>query len=313
MTSELPHEPGPILVAGLSPAWQKTLFFDSFSLGSVNRAREALWSSSGKVLNAAVAVAELAEPCMALAPLGGPGMGAIGREFEQRGIAHRWIRTEAATRVCTTVIESDVGRMTEAVEEGTPLTETELDEFEGAFREESARAAATILIGSLPKGTPHEYYRRLCASAKSPLILDFRGPGLVGTLDLGPFLVKPNREELEQTVGRPLRTRDEVLAAMRELNAAGATWVVVTDGAEPIRATSLGEVFEIEPIRVERPVNPLGCGDAMAAAFAVGLRRGLPFQSMLKLAVAAAAVNLEARLPCRPLDRRKVEELAGHI
>ena len=70
-------------MAGLSPAWQKTLFFESFTIGQVNRAREALWSSSGKVLNAAVAVAELGEPCVTLAPLGGPGLTEIDREFQK--------------------------------------------------------------------------------------------------------------------------------------------------------------------------------------------------------------------------------------
>ena len=305
-------ELGPILVAGLSPAWQKTLTFGTFMLGSVNRALKSQWSASGKVLNAAVAVAELGEPCVTVAPLGGAGLEAIDAEFRSRAIAHRWIKTQAATRVCTTIIEENTNQMTEAVEEGTPLTGQELAAFEDVFREEAQKAAVIILIGSLPQGTPDEFYRQLARHAKSPLILDFRGPGLIQTLSLKPFVIKPNREELEETVGRPLENRDAVIAAMRELNGRGATWVVVTDGSRPVLATSNEEVIEIDPIRVENAVSPLGCGDAMAAAFAVGIRRGQPFETAFRLGVAAAAVNLQQRLPCRPLDRRRIEALAAN-
>lgn len=248
---------------------------------------------------------------MAIAPLGGPGLLEINREFLERRIDHRWVETEVPTRVCTTIVEEGTGRMTEAVEEGAPLSESELDAFERTFAEEASSACATILIGSLPKGTPDTFYRRLARHCRGPMILDFRGRGLIAALDLNPFIVKPNRQELQQTLGRRLESRDEVISAMRELNAAGAEWVVVTDGSEPILATSREEVRRIDPIPVGNPVNPLGCGDAMAAAFAVGIRRGWDFDQALRLAVAAAAVNVEQSLPCRPLDRGRIERLAA--
>ena len=60
-----------ILAAGLSPAWQQFLVFDSFRYGEVNRAREAHWCTAGKVCNAGNAAHHLGGPSLTLVPAGG--------------------------------------------------------------------------------------------------------------------------------------------------------------------------------------------------------------------------------------------------
>ena len=61
-----------ILTAGLSPAWQQMLCVSELAVGQVNRAKEAHWSSSGKVLNVALALHHLGADVSTLAVLGGP-------------------------------------------------------------------------------------------------------------------------------------------------------------------------------------------------------------------------------------------------
>ncbi len=203
-----------ILAAGLTPAWQQVLVFDAFRFGEVNRAREARWCASGKVFNVGIALHLLGGPSLTLAPVGGPGLLPIEREFEELGISHRWVVTEAPTRVCTTLIDRSSGKITELVENGQPLSVDELGKFRRAYVDEAARADVAILTGSLPAGTPESYYRELVALTPCPAILDFRGPGLLACLDLRPLVVKPNREELAQTVGRPLESDADLLDAM---------------------------------------------------------------------------------------------------
>ena len=70
-----------ILSAGLTPAWQQIMVFDRLRPGEVNRAREAVWCGSGKVLNAGLAAHHLGGPSLTLAPLGGPPLAEIEREF----------------------------------------------------------------------------------------------------------------------------------------------------------------------------------------------------------------------------------------
>jgi len=301
-----------ILCAGLTPAWQQILVFDSFRYGEVNRASQAHWCASGKVFNAGIAAHHLGGPSRTLAPVGGPPMEQIDREFGQMRLPVRFVVTRAATRVCTTIIDRATGTITELVENGRPLGTAELDEFRQAYAEEAAKADVAVIIGSLPVGTPASFYRDLVERTPGAAILDFRGDGLLSVLDLKPYVVKPNREELGRTVGRPLESDDELVAAMRSVNERGAQWVVITQGSEPVWVTSSTEVYRLHPPPVDPIVNPIACGDAMAAAIAWATRDGREIVDAVRLGVAAAGENLRQLLPSR-LSPARVRERAKSV
>jgi 1-phosphofructokinase family hexose kinase len=296
-----------ILAAGLTPAWQQILEVDSLQWGAVNRARAAHWCASGKVLNAGRALHSLGADSRTLCVLGGNTGRNMADEFASGGAAARWIETAAPTRVCTTILNQATSETTELVENAAPLTEQELNAFKQAFREESAAADVVILTGSLPQGTPTDYCRRLLSSVTCRVILDIRGPELISVLQLRPFLVKPNRHELAATLGRSIDTKADLLAAMRELNRRGAEWVVVTNGPDEVLASSEEDTFGLQPPTVAT-VNPIGCGDCLAAGLAVGLVEGRSIEVALRFGMASAAHNAEQLLPSR-LDRRRVHIL----
>jgi len=301
-----------ILSAGLSPAWQQFLLFDSFRYGEVNRAREAHWCTAGKVTNAGNAAHHLGGPSLTLAPAGGQPLLEMDREFEQLGVPRRWIETRAATRVCTTILDRAADTMTELVENARPLRQGELDAYLAAYAEEAARAEIVVLTGSLPDGTPASYYRELVERTPCPMVLDFRGEGLLSVLEFKPLVVKPNREELAATVGHTLDDDDSLLKAMRSLNACGATWVVITQGADPVWATSASETYRFFPPPADQIVNPIACGDCTAAAIAWAVRDGRKMVDAVKLGIAAAGENLRQLLPSR-LDLARVELLAQRV
>jgi tagatose 6-phosphate kinase len=288
-----------ILAAGLTPAWQQILVFDEVHWGEVNRARQAVWCGSGKVLNAGVALHHLGGSSLTLSPLGGTPLAEIEREFADLGVPRRFIPTRAATRVCTTLIDRATGQITELVENGRPLGADETAAFRTTFAEEAARAEVVVLTGSLPEGAQVGLYRDLVAAARARLVLDFRGEGLLSVLDLKPYVVKPNREELGQTLGRSLDDDGDLLAAMRELNRRGAESVVVTEGAKAVWVTSVNETYRFTPPRVAEVVNPIGCGDCLAAGIAWATRRGDSIVDAVRFGLGAAADNLGQLLPGR--------------
>ena len=301
-----------ILTTGLTPAWQQILLFDSFHEGRVNRAREAHWTASGKVFNAGIGVHSLGEPSLALATLGGPVQAQMERELKELGVPWRSVQTESATRVCTTIVDRAGGRVTELVENGRPLLPDELDAFRRAYAEEVAKADVAIVIGSLPVETPATFYRDLVELTPCPVVLDFRGEGLLSVLDLEPYVVKPNREELAQTMGRSLDTDQDLVDAMRRLNDRGAQWVVITQGDNPVWVTSAKETYRLQPPKIDRIVSPIGCGDAMAAAIACATRQGCDPVEAIRRGIAAAADNLSGLLSCR-LDASRVKELSAFV
>lgn len=288
-----------ILSAGLSPAWQQTLVFDSFEQGEVNRAAEAHWCASGKVINAGVAAHRLSGAGRILATAGGRALAEMEDDLTRLGIVHRWVETAMPTRVCTTIVDRRCNRITELVENARPISETEQEEFLAALADDVAAADAAILIGSLPDGVPVSLYPRALAHAPCPVVLDFRGPGLLECLELKPLVVKPNRQELAQTIGSELHDDRQLLAAMRSLNEQGARWVLVTQGAGPAFLTSPDKAYRLTAPPAKRVVNPIGCGDAMAAGLAWGAASGHDMLQAARLGMAAAQHNLRSLLPGR--------------
>jgi len=300
-----------IIAAGLSPAWQQILSFDSLRWGEVNRAGEAHWCASGKVLNVGIALAHLRAEALTIAPLGGPARQPIANEFARLGGSGRWIEVDSPTRVCTTLIESAGGRTTELVENAARLSPAELARFEAAYLSAVDAAEAVVLTGSMPLGTPVDLFRRLLDETRAAAILDIRGPELAAALDCRPFLVKPNREELGHTVGHSLDSDAALRRAMLELNERGAQWVVVSQGKDAVWASSSGKCYRLEPPLV-RVVNAIGSGYFLAAGIALQIARRCEPLAAIRYGLAAASLNATVLLPGR-VDPGEVESLAESV
>lgn len=65
---------------------------------------------------------------------------------------------------------------------------------------------------------------------------------------------------------------------------------MVSLGADGALAVTEEGVWHGQPPKI-KPVNTVGCGDSMVAAFAVGMARGLSTEETLKYAVAVSAAN----------------------
>lgn len=291
-----------ILATGLTPAWQQILLFRQFIPGEVNRARSALGCASGKVLNVGSALNSLGVAAKTLCLVGGHTGDQIRADYKTLGIDVRWIDSQVPTRTCTTILDEATGLTTELVENSGSIPEQELNQFFDAFVEESRSATLVVLSGSLPAAVSSDFYRRLLEQTNAPAILDIRGAELDQALTLRPFIVKPNRDELARTMGRELKTDEDLVAAMSELRFRGAEWVVVSQGPGPLIAVGPEGLLRIIPPKVTVR-NPIGCGDCLAAGIAAGIDRGLPMRDALEIGVRAAAENAMELLPARRLTR----------
>ena len=256
---------GPVVAAGLSPAWQTIMRFASLEAGEVNRASEVWRGASGKVLNVAVALATLRGGCRAVTVMGGAAAEWTAVELAGLGIELVAVPIVADARCCTTLLDDATGKTTELLER-TPC----------------------------------------------PAIVDARGPELVAALSCRPLLVKPNREELARTVGHPLGSEVDLRAAMESLRERGAEWVLVTDGAKPAILLGPSGWFHVVPPRPECVINPIGCGDCLAAGIADQIARGRGPLEAIRFGMACASFNCGTLLAGR-LDRTAVDRLSGSV
>lgn len=287
-----------ILAAGLTPAWQQTLVFDHFREGEVNRATEAVWCASGKVLNVGCAVHHLGVPSHTLSLAGGLSGQALRDDFARMNVPATWIESATPSRVCTTILDRGRHVSTELVENAAAITASELSVFRRTFADLAKESERIVLSGSLPAGTPSDFYRSLLELTNRPVLLDFRGDELRQCLPFKPWLVKPNRAELAATVGEPLVTEADLLSAMQQLRSAGAEYVVVTDGPHAVWVAGPHGVARFHPPVVD-VVNPIGCGDCLSAGLAIAWHEGRRWDDAVEWAITIAAENARHLLPAR--------------
>ena len=300
-----------ILAAGLTPAWQQILSFDSVKLGQVNRAREAHWTASGKVLNVGLALHHLGGPNLTLALVGGLPGRSIEQQLASLGVRCRWVWSDRPTRVCTTLLDRPNRVTTELVENASAVSPADIEGFTRTYTECVSKARFVILSGSLPPGTPRTFYRELIDHTPGRIVLDASGAELLEALACRPLCVKPNREELARTLGLELSSDEQLKDAMNELNCRGAEWVLVSHGADALWASSNGRFYTFSPARVP-VVNPIASGDCLAAGVAWALRAGSEMPEAIRFGMAAAAENATMLLPAR-LDLERVRMRTAQI
>lgn len=300
-----------IISAGLSPAWQQILEVNALEVGEVNRCQSAHWCASGKVINVGIALQHLGCESETIYPAGGFPRNLIAAELKTLGVRFCEIPQQNPTRICTTILDRSAGKTTELVENATSVSAEEIKAFSAEYLPRVAAAKAVVLTGSLPGGTPATFYRELIQHTPCPVILDARGSELEAALEAAPFLVKPNQEELERTLNRRLDNTESLIAGMQEINARGAAWVVISRGKSELWATSLNETHRFTPAVVEA-VNPIGCGDSLAAGIAAGIAEGRNVPDSIRWGMASAADNLTQLLPAR-LSPERVQQYYDQI
>ena len=271
-----------ILVVGLSPAWQRTLQFENFIPGRVNRAKHVDETASGKGVNVARVASILGADVKLLTVAGGHRGQLLEKSLRENGIGARIIPVKAVTRICQTLLACNT--TTELVEEAGPLSGAEVRNVMAAFGAEVQRADLVVLTGTVPNGCGNDFYARLVSESSRRgvrVLIDAQGAQLKNALRRKPFLVRINRDELAVVAG-----------SLQALVRRGPQWAVISDGAKSVRVgeSSGKRVVPLKPPRVKAR-NTIGSGDAMMAGIAVGLWRGGSMLDAVQLGVACGAAN----------------------
>lgn len=285
----------------LNPAFDRTIELDSFRLHEVNRARSVRTDAGGKGINVALVLMNLGAHarCLWCAPENGRDQ--MRTALDRFGLCHVPIEVPGTLRTNTIFVTPE--GTTDLNESGAQMPEEQLEQVLSFCVAESRDSHFAVLTGSLPPGCPKGTYAELIRRLEVPAVLDVAGPELLLGLEAHPFLIKPNDEELEKTLGRPVKTREDVCMAARELQARGAQHVLVSLGAKGAMLFADRKVYSSEalPVTVRSTV---GAGDAMLAGFLYGLEQSGDFRHAFACGVAAgsAAVSMEGTQPFAKVD-----------
>lgn len=283
-----------ILTVSMSPCVDVTVKLDEFRTGRTNVAAEKRVTYAGKANNVAAGVARLGEKAFVTGFMYNENGALFEKALDKEGIPFCFVWNAGRVRENYKFIDGN-GVLTEVNEEGRPVAREKLADLLNMVRAQSAKSVAAVISGGLPKGTPDSYYGDLVAAAKTSAILvaaDTYGDRLLAAIDAGADIVKPNLDELSQTFGKEFTTREEQLAAARELVKRGAKYVLLSLGADGAMLVSESEAYYCKSQKVE-VVSTVGAGDAMLAAATIAVANGCEPSEILRSAVSAgtAAVS----------------------
>ena len=114
---------------------------------------------------------------------------------------------------------------------------------------------------------------------------------MFSAMETGVDLVKPNLDELENTLGRRITDKKEMLSACYELLDRGAKRVLLSLGKQGAVITDGTHNYYCKSLNVA--VNStVGAGDGMVAAAALQLEKDAPLSEILRAGVAAGTATV---------------------
>lgn len=282
-----------ILTVTLNPTVDKAYEIENLIPGEVIRVGESRQAAAGKGIQVAKVANLLHEQVTATGFLGGHN-GEYIREFlENAGILTEFIAVEGETRTCINIKDLSTGRITELLEQGAPVTEQHQKEFLDEFRSLLSGCEIVAICGSIPRGIDKAFCVQLIKTAKDAgktILFDASGELLSAGIKACPNVIKPNRSELMELIGRKLGTKEEIAAAASEIRAGGIDNVIVSLGGDGAIFVTEDGIYQGTTPDIPI-VNTVGCGDSLVAGYAVGIHRKLPITEKIKLAMAVSTAN----------------------
>ncbi|MGH8449750.1 1-phosphofructokinase [Pseudomonas sp.] len=273
-----------ILTLTLNPALDLTVRLAHLEPGAVNRSETLLTHAAGKGVNVAQVLADLGHQVTVGGFLGEDNPQAFEALIARRGFADAFIRVPGETRSNIKIAEQD-GRVTDINAPGPQVSEQAQLALLNQLTLIAPGHDAVVVAGSLPGGVSAQWFQDLLVHLNHlglKVALDTSGDALRAGLQAGPWLVKPNTEELAEAL-------DNATDAISWLHRQGVEHVVVSDGAAGVNWYRPGMALHATPPRVS-VVSTVGAGDSLLAGMLHGLLGGDTPEQTLRRATAIAAM-----------------------
>ncbi|MEV5026844.1 1-phosphofructokinase [Paenibacillus sp. LPE1-1-1.1] len=282
-----------VITVTLNPALDKTVTVEQFEYGGLNRIKEMRTDAGGKGINVAKVLKLFGIEVNALGFTAGYQGQVIRDQLEKLGVHSAMIEAEGETRINLKMVDESTKQTTELNEQGFAVDAPLLEQFRELFKTKAAEASIIVLGGSLPPGTPPDYYQTLIEIARElgiKTILDADGEALARGVEASPFAIKPNIHELEALLGEKLGTMEEVIRGAKTLIDRGIEYVLVSMGAEGSLLVNRTEAVRASPFPIV-PVSTVGAGDSMVAAMVYSFLEGKSIEETARWTSAAGTIT----------------------
>lgn len=301
-----------IYTVTLNPSLDYTMRLYKLTKGEVNRANQVAITFGGKGINVSVMLTELGIESCALGFVAGFTGDEIASLLRARGVMTDFIKVGkdgvGASRINLKLAEEDtlVPSTTEINASGPEISGEDIQRLYDKL-DSIKQGDTVVLAGNIPPSCPSDIYKSILdrlAGRGVRFAVDATGSALEECLAYKPFLIKPNRDELEElpSINRKLSSDGDIIDAARALQSLGAVNVLVTlgnDGAilldEHGRVHRQSALSYLE-IDASAKLNTVGAGDSSVAGFLCGAEMmktdpSVGYDHCLRLACAAGGAT----------------------
>ena len=275
----------------INPSLDYIMEMDEFSVGKMNRSRSTYLLPGGKGINVSQVLTNLGAENVAFLPVAGFTGEKLLNMLSKRGMAYDAVfLKEGNTRINVKIL---CQAETELNADGPALSEEEKRALTDKIKQ-LKKGDYLILSGSVQKCLGGQFYADImrCIAGKGiNVVLDTVGENFINALKQKPFLVKPNKEELEELFHKKANTDEELLKLAKRVQTMGAGNVLVSKGGDgALFVTGDGRVLTVKAPK-GKVVNSVGSGDSMVAGFVYGYEKNQDMETALKWGIAAGSAG----------------------
>ena len=294
-----------IITLTLNPAFDIHANIDSIALGHENIASICDYDAGGKGVNISHALTANGVENVCVAVLGDENGKDFLGQIEAWNIPCRvlWIKGRIRENL---TFHTKVGAETRISFEGFSADSGLLHRVRDEISDILGEGDIVTFTGRLPKGVGVDEAKSFLLDLKdmgARLVIDSRSFSLDDLIELRPWLIKPNEEEISEYVGKEIKGSAEAATEAERLHTLGIDNVMISLGSVgAVLACSDGVFFAGAP-KIEA-ISTVGAGDSSIAGFLSAHALGLPSDIALSRAVAygSAACIREGTAPPLPKD-----------
>ena len=303
-----------IATVTLNPAFDLVGRLARIEIGEVNTVETLGLYPAGKGINVAKVLADLGAKLSVTGFLGEENQGDFVQAFAQNGVEDKFYRIAGKTRINVKITETEAD-VTDLNFLGFEISEQDWEAFTHQSQTWESQYDLVAVCGSLPSGvTPEQFAAWLESLHQQGLkvVLDSSNAALTAGLTAHPWLVKPNRRELEVWAGRSLHTIEEVIEAAEQLRSHGIENVIISMGEKGSVWLNSEGVLQAQPPRCENVVSTVGAGDSMVAGLIYGFSQGWSKKKTLSFASATSALAV-SQSNVGISDKQALEQILAQV
>lgn len=286
-----------IYTVTFNPAIDYIAEINSINEEKINRAISEKVLAGGKGINVSIVLKNLGIESVALGFIAGFTGTEIKRQVENHGIKTDFVYlTNKFSRINVKLVSKVAGVVSSETAingEGPKISDKEIEELMKKI-DKLEKGDFLILAGSVSRKMKDDIYEKICTRIENKqikIVADATGKLLVNVLKHKPFLIKPNKNEIEEIFQDEINTNEEIIMYAKRLQEMGAENVLISLGQEGAILVTKDKNVLYSKAPKGILINSVGAGDSMVAGFLAGLLTYDDYKKAFKMGIAAGTAS----------------------